>query len=378
MLQDVQQGRQHQRSPSLPVLTLLITCKDKTETAKHQVTLHFYHTKDKIQVQGSTILHPGISSATWLAKHLIEPLAARHMENNQKALDQINNNIMSSASPGFMSSPSSASGSSICPFCSMAVNPRATQVKELPLFYAKCKSVFHKKCNNRRAVGRNWNKDSWYCVDCIAGNDLTQRPSSVLVQTQDSVSLGSNQPLQATPRLSVDPPGIQRLSLLQEDASIIGIHSTTSQAILDPDAPDFLPQNPTPVNNSSMQPRFPNNSIRQRSSNVRVTDPENEFLKTALDACRSNIVQQETELKKLNEGLDIRNKRIMQLENQVGVAETLTKVNDSLNLLLAKLISFTSQSATKTLSECLQQYMSSTKTRNGQQAHANRTSFHHR
>jgi hypothetical protein len=80
------------------VLTLLITSKDMTVLVKHQVTLHFYHTKDKIQVQGSTILSPGISSASWLAKHLIEPLAARHMENNQHAIDQINNDIMSSVS----------------------------------------------------------------------------------------------------------------------------------------------------------------------------------------------------------------------------------------------------------------------------------------
>jgi uncharacterized C2H2 Zn-finger protein len=101
-----------------------------------------------------------------------------------------------------------------------------------------------------------------------------------------------------------------------------------------------------------------------------VTDPENDFLKTALDACRSNIVQQETELKKLNEGLDIRNKRIMQLENQIGVSasfmsnrdagvgestptgysDSLSKVNDCLNLLLAKLTTVTNQSATKTQS----------------------------
>ena len=203
---------------------------------------------------------------------------------------------------------SASSGSSTCHFCSMAVNPRATQVKEHPLFCGKCRRMFHKKCTNRRGVGRNWNKDSWYCPDCIEGNDLTtQGPSSALPQPQQNVSLGSNQPLQLAPGTSADPPGIQRLSPLQEDTSIIGIRTTTTQAPLDPDAPDFLPQNPPPINSLSLQTRFPNNSIRQRNSNVAVTDPENDFLKTALDACRSNIVQQETELKKLTEGLDIRN-----------------------------------------------------------------------
>ena len=71
---------------------------------------------------------------------------------------------------------------------------------------------------------------------------------------------------------------------------------------------------------TQVQPKFPSTSTRQRSSNVNLGDPELEFLKTALSACRSTISQQEAELKRLNECLNIRNKRITQLESQVGHA----------------------------------------------------------
>ena len=67
-------------------------------------------------------------------------------------------------------------------------------------------------------------------------------------------------------------------------------------------------------------PKFPSTSSRQRSSNVNLTDPELEFLKTALSSCRSNISQQEAEIKRLHESIDIRNKRIAQLEIQIGHA----------------------------------------------------------
>ena len=65
--------------------------------------------------------------------------------------------------------------------------------------------------------------------------------------------------------------------------------------------------------------RFPRIS-RQRTSNININDPEKEFQQTALDSCRSTIVQQESQIKRQNECLDIRNKRIIQLEAQVGIA----------------------------------------------------------
>ena len=53
-----------------------------------------------------------------------------------------------------------------------------------------------------------------------------------------------------------------------------------------------------------------------------MSDPELEFQKTALSACRSTISQQEAELKRLNESLVIRNKRIQDLESQIGHASS--------------------------------------------------------
>ena len=60
-------------------------------------------------------------------------------------------------------------------------------------------------------------------------------------------------------------------------------------------------------------------------------NPELEFQKTALAACRSNIAQQEAEIKRLNECLVIRNKRILQLESQIGHASEFIAARDTSN-----------------------------------------------
>ena len=76
-----------------------------------------------------------------------------------------------------------------------------------------------------------------------------------------------------------------------------------------------------PIHTQSQNPPiFPSTSARQRSSNVQVDNPELEFNRTALSACRSTITQQEVELKRLKESLALRNKRLLQLESQIGVA----------------------------------------------------------
>ena len=93
---------------------------------------------------------------------------------------------------------------------------------------------------------------------------------------------------------------------------------------LDPGAKEYVPlscRQETSLSSVCRPEKYPNNAIRQRSSNVISSDPELEFQKSALDAC-STIVQQETELKRIQETLDIRNKRIMQLESQIGTATT--------------------------------------------------------
>ena len=71
---------------------------------------------------------------------------------------------------------------------------------------------------------------------------------------------------------------------------------------------------------SQQTPSFPTTATRQRSSNVNTSNAELEFTKTALSSCRSTISQQESELKRLKETLEIRNKRIVQLELMVSHA----------------------------------------------------------
>ena len=88
--------------------------------------------------------------------------------------------------------------------------------------------------------------------------------------------------------------------------------------------PHDLQQQPTPPS----RPRFPNTAARQRSSNVNVDNPELEFLKTALSSLRSTVSQQEVENKRLKETLEIRNKRIVNLEAQIGHASDLIADRD--------------------------------------------------
>ena len=100
--------------------------------------------------------------------------------------------------------------------------------------------------------------------------------------------------------------------------------SGTTVTTLNPEAQNFSPH-PRPSPALLSRPtaalptvKFPSNSTRQRASNITVKEPEKEFLQTQLDSCRSTIVQQETDIKKLRESQDIRNKRLLQLEVQVG------------------------------------------------------------
>ena len=109
------------------------------------------------------------------------------------------------------------------------------------------------------------------------------------------------------------PPGdeqIETLDIIQTQENAVDTVSTP------------VP-NTDPITTSAglnFQSRAPNTSSRQRSSNESISNAETEFLKTALSSCRSTISQQEMELKRLRETLDIRNKRIIQLEQVVGHA----------------------------------------------------------
>ena len=94
------------------------------------------------------------------------------------------------------------------------------------------------------------------------------------------------------------------------------------------------------------------------SHNLTFQTPFNPLQTPYIDACRSTITQQEAELKRLHETLDIRNKKIMQLESQVGsaasylssrdtghqsnispnICDQLTALLTTMNLVLSKLV----------------------------------------
>ena len=322
-------------------LKLLIPNRDQPDTATHKLTLHFYHTNDKIFIQSSTIMSPGTSAATWLVKNFIEPLAANHIENNQQSIDRVNNAILSSAE------------SWSCWSCSCQIELTATQVKNQPLTCSKCSRMFHKKCTDRsRARGGNWNREPWVCTSCTASGIQSSDPSVTQPQARQDQNLitHAQPPVHAPPALTETP----RPSLLQEDNSIVDINPPVyiPPNILNPSAIDFHPQvppftpsmdvDPAPEHSSqvpfysvaqptiSTQPRrFPSNAIRQKSSNVAVLHPEYEFQKAAIDACRATIATQEADIKTLKESNALKNKKVMQLESQVGVATSYLASRDT-------------------------------------------------
>ena len=300
------------------VLHLAITDNDLPGASQpYKVTVHFYHTKDKIQVQSTGILSPGNGAASWFVKNIIEPMAADHVAANYQSIQEVNNAIISAASPASWS----------CNHCHSDIDPRATQVRERPLACNTCLKMFHKKCTNRSgARGNNWSRDPWLCPACSTSRETTPplpslSMSSVATSTQETTAL----------------PAITTEDARQEDNSVIetGLASavppsTSSSSSLVATAQSLLAIQPGQFQSQQQhQPKFPSNNIRQRKSNIPVNEPEKEFQKVALDACRSTIIQQEAELKRLNECLDIRNKKIMQLESQVGVATTYLSSRDS-------------------------------------------------
>ena len=129
--------------------------------------------------------------------------------------------------------------------------------------------------------------------------------------------------------------------LLSEDSPV-----TENEQLLSQVQGDVITATPiqSQPHNSATGPRFRNTSTRQRGSNVLVNNPELEFHQTALSACRSTITQLEVEQKRLKETLDIRNKRILQLESQIGQAtdfiaarDVTASPTDSISMILKRL-----------------------------------------
>ena len=294
---------------------------------RHKATLHLYHTASKIQVQGSSFISKGVSCASWIAKNVIEPLADTHIVANHDNIAAVNSSIVGNRD------------NYSCFKCSQTIKHSPGPVKELPLTCRKCGKIFHKKCTDRKdSRGKNWDRDPWFCTDCVFAPSM----SSHTLSNIPAIEKDNSRPGPDT-----------------NDQDIIEITSVDDQEPSTHSTQVCLP--PPRAANASLSnstPRFPNNSIRQRGSNIPITDPEKEFQKTALDSCRSTIVTQEAELRKLNESLDVRNKRIIQLENQVthaasyvaerpcitpgisiadtphGASDTLTTLHTKLDLIL--------------------------------------------
>ena len=114
---------------------------------------------------------------------------------------------------------------------------------------------------------------------------------------------------------------------LQNDEAEISAaadHNESNQH--EPDVNVIQPPSSPPMHRDHV---FPATAVRHRTTNIGLDNPEAEFQKTALDSCRSTIIQQQSEIKRLSESLDIRNKRIMQLESQIGIAASYMSSRDS-------------------------------------------------
>ena len=204
-----------------------------------------------------------------------------------------------------------------CSGCDRRLNPDAKQPKDQALSCQKCGNSFHKKCTDRIQMRANWQRDPWFCQPCVRGISF---PSA----TTNTPSAVSNFPAGARSVLQIEDDAIIEVS---EGAATDSTENTTAR--LNPRAIEYYPESaptqsaagntpplltehiqPTPPNPSLIQVNrlpAPSNSTRQRSSNVNTNDPEREFLQTSVDSCRSTIVQQETELKKLKESAIIQN-----------------------------------------------------------------------
>ena len=315
--------------------------KNSSASASKPV-LHFYHTSNSLQAQGSKLMPEGISSATWIVQFFLEPLANLHISENNGAINNLNRNILNGAARASSSDPK-------CGQCAGKVKPNTLSVKDQSIDCHKCRKTFHKKCTDRRQMKSNWRRNPWYCQTCILACPITSssnsqqalstnfQPSTIEYVARSEANNGDI-PAPVVPPSVVPPPD-----------AIESTPDTPSDHNLDADAPEFIPQQHFFQVQTAQ--RFPNYNTRQRSSNINVDNPDVEFLRTALSSCRSTISQQETELKRLNECLVIRDRRIMQLESQVGAAaETIassrggnipnnspTNLDDKVNALIMKM-----------------------------------------
>ena len=192
--------------------------------------------------------------------------------------------------------------------------------------------MFHKKCTDRRKWTNNWRKNPWTCSLC----ETVTNSGSISVLPQS----GQADPLQyefdsqmVSSSLSLPHDTISPIDPIPTDEAARIANRPSDAADPMNDIPAHIPvgyleapasvkePNSCTFESHSIQPRVHVNAKRQISSNVPLHNAELEFHKTALLAsCRSTISQQEAELKRLKETLEIRTKRIIQLEQIVGYA----------------------------------------------------------
>ena len=337
---------------------------------RSKTVLHFYHTSNSVQVQGSQVMSTGVTTPVWLVTNFLEPLASNHATQNASTIDAINQHIQHSSTFN-------------CGSCKSPLNPSASNPKDQELPCSRCKNLFHKKCTDRRKTTANWRKTPWYCSACITGSQ-----ESLQASTENSTMDPSNSSLNPTATLftplsvppapattNAGPPPInldtttaqQAQANSSQRSDTAGTHRAPATAVATQwagaasaqraDTPGALPvpshsghaRRPSPAPTTSAvseaipsaqipsestqtikpsQPSFPSTATRQRSSNVNAENPELEFLKTALSSLRSTVTQQEVENKRLKETLEIRNKRITNLEAQVGHASDIIADRD--------------------------------------------------
>ena len=305
------------------LLHFKVLIKDQQESA----TVHLHHTQQKVQVQGR--------AAPWFVENVLKDIFDKEAKNKELSIREINHQA-STVATGIQAESSSSVVSKSCSHCKKLFRSNTKLVSSCnnccgSFHNSKTSPCFISHVCGGPSVTTPISSSSSYpssASSCPIRSIVTYLPkssensSSNQNTTVDSRVLSSSASFSTnvTQSLSSTPTAIQRLSVLQEDTSIIELENTepsqtvsNTDSYLDPDIPEFVPQAslPTPCTstNAVQVQRFPNNSTRQRKSNVVTLNPEIEFQKASLDACRSTIIQQEAEIKRLKEALDLRNKR---------------------------------------------------------------------
>ena len=299
---------------------------------RNKAVLHFYHTSSTLQVQGSSLMSSGSPTPVWFVENFILPLTAKYSSENQDNICEINTNIQQSVSH-------------LCVSCKFPINPTAAKPKDQELSCNRCGNLFHKKCTDRWKTTAGWRRAPWYCSSCIHSTTdqvlSSQRSSISELENPQNIEPVNQQviscviPQQHQHTSTLVTRGAHAISALQPStptASTTRLTSTTSTVLpatssTSPVLSTFsnsLTAITTPVVTTSIhslpttttlplpqtvQPSFPSASTRQRSTNINISNAEIEFQKTALNACRSTISQQETEIKRLKETLEIKKQK---------------------------------------------------------------------